>query len=57
MIDFSNEQGIVEKPNVKLLYEIIHDFLRNNSVAKMDFISLIEIMKYEQLEGEEEDED
>ena len=59
MINFENEHGIVEKPNVKMLYEIVHDFLRNNSVSVMELVGLFELMKYEQLGlmDEEDDDD
>ena len=62
MIDFTNEEGIVDKPNVKLLYEIIHDYVGENNISTMDFISLMEMMKYESITGtykpdEDEDED
>ena len=51
MINFENEQGIVDKPNVKLLYEIIHDYVGENNISTMDFISLMEMMKYESITG------
>ena len=59
MINFENEQGIVEKPNVKMLYEIVHDFLNSNSVSVMELVGLFELMKYEQLGlmDEEDDDD
>ena len=59
MISFENEHGIVEKPNVKMLYEIVHDFLNSNSVSAMELVDLFELMKYEQLGlmDEEEDDD
>ena len=57
MINFENEQGIVEKPNVKMLYEIVHDFLKSNSVSIMELVGLFELMKYEQLGFMDEDED
>ena len=62
MIDFTNEEGIVDKPNVKLLYEIIHDYVGENNISTMDFVSLLEMMKYESITGtykpdEEDDED
>lgn len=62
MIDFKNEEGIVDKPNVKLLYEIIHDTLREVSVPVMDFVALLEMMKIESIAGtyepnEEDDEE
>ena len=59
MIDFENEHGIVENPNVKMLYEIVHDFLNSNSVSAMELVDLFELMKYEQLGlmDEEEDDD
>ena len=59
MINFENEHGIVEKPNVKMLYEIVHDFLKSNSVSVMELVGLFELMKYEQLGlmDEEDDDD
>ena len=59
MINFENEYGIVEKPNVKMLYEIVHDFLSSNSVSVMELVGLFELMKYEQLGlmDEEDDDD
>ena len=59
MINFENEHGIVEKPNVKMLYEIVHDFLNSNSVSAMELVGLFELMKYEQLGlmDEEDDDD
>ena len=62
MISFENEEGIVEKPNVKMLYEIVHDYVGENNISTMDFVSLLEMMKYESITGtykpdEEDDED
>ena len=63
MISFENEHGIVEKPNVKMLYEIVHDYVGENDISTMDFISLMEMMKYESITGtykpdnDEEDDD
>jgi len=60
MIDFENEKGIVDKPNVKLLYEIIHDYLAENDVSTMDFVSLLVMMIFESVAGTydpKEDED
>ena len=51
MIDFTNEEGIVEKPNVKMLYEIVHDYVGENNISTMDFVSLLEMMKYESITG------